>query len=268
MKHLFSNSSHCLAIASTTAALLIAGTTVTHSAVIGLDGRNGFAAVSILATGSKYELFRASMLSAGHTLVTVNNFTLGELSGLNALMVNQPYSPLSFSAAEIGSISDFVMNGGGLVAFGEGGSGSSAALINSLASVFGVTYANDATEGDGYTITGFVPHPITAGVDSVGIDYQRKIVGFSGGATDLTLGSGADNFLAVNGKAVFLSDASMFSDPGDGSDRPLSFGDNQRLLDNIVAYVVIPEPSVMVLFAVGCVSIAGRRRLQVPNQPA
>ena len=38
-------------------------------------------------------------------------------------------------------------------------------------------------------------------------------------------------------RGVFVSDSSLWTDDGAGSDRPISFGDNQRLLENSVNFV-------------------------------
>lgn len=207
--------------------------------VIGLDGRNAYDSDGYFATGSDMRMFRAAIIRAGHTIVPVHNFHPADLAGLDAVIVKQPYRS-GFSSLELNSITDFVNRGAGLILFGDGGGGSSSKLINPLSSRFGITYSELPSDKDGFEVSEFVPHPVTEGLCVVGGDFQRRIAGISGGAVDLTAGS--RGFLAVNGRAVFLSDSSVFSDHGAGSDYPVSFGDNQVLLENMVNYAAIPEP--------------------------
>ncbi|MCH8251859.1 MAG: PEP-CTERM sorting domain-containing protein [Planctomycetes bacterium] len=108
-------------------------------------------------------------------------------------------------------------------------------------------------------------HPVTAGLSSIGVDFQLPITTLAP-SLDLTTGSGEDNVLSALGipgtRAVFLSDTSQWSDEEAGSDRPITFGDNQLLLDNIVGYV--PEPSAILLFASG-LAVVARRRVERGN---
>jgi hypothetical protein len=45
-------------------------------------------------------------------------------------------------------------------------------------------------------VTGFVAHPVTAGINTVGVQYQLPMT-VNSPAIDLTIGSGQDNILAA-----------------------------------------------------------------------
>ncbi len=219
--------------------------------VVALDARNGFDSAYNLATGDDFSQFRSRITSQGYTTVAQSSFDAASLADVNALVILQPFSNSNaFSDSELQDIENFVQGGKGLLVLGDAGASSAASLLNSLSSRFGVLYAENAQDQAGHVVSGFVLHPVTGtpnSIGSIGIDFQRPLT-VSGGALDLTLGAGADNFLAVSspsisGKAVFLSDSSLFSNPDSGADYPLSFGDNAKLLDNVLQFTApVPEP--------------------------
>jgi hypothetical protein len=258
-----------VAIAGSFISIIIAPST-SLAAIIGIDSRNGMYASSILATGDEYDTFRATITALGHTIVPVSSFETADLIGLDSLVLKQPNSensPAGFSDTEISAIHAFVDGGGGLVVHAEGGTGSEeyTSNMNSLVSPYGIIYADSATENSGHTITGLVVHPITEGVTVFGVDYQRQLISISSLATDLTIGSGPDNALAVvngiggAGNVVLLSDTTMWKDLEVGSNRSLKTGDNQLLLENIVQFT-IPEPATISLLCLGSLALLSKRR--------
>lgn len=256
-----------VAIVSSLIVVIIPSTSLT--AIVGIDSRNGCEAT--LATGNEHETFRATITALGHTIVPISSFETADLVGLDALMLNQPYSqnnPAGYSDSEISAIHAFVNGGGGLVVHGEGGVGSNAYVsnMNSLVSPYGVIYADSATEGSGHTITGLVAHPVTNGVTIFGVDYQRREILITTPAIDLTIGSGPDDALAVvngvggAGNVVLLSDTTIWGDPeAPGANRSITFGDNQLLLENIVKFT-IPEPATVLLLCLGSLALLRKRR--------
>lgn len=84
----------------------------------------------------------------------------------------------------------------GILAVGENGSGFEVANFNALVAPYGITYVAVATDASGRTVTGFVAHPVTAGINTLGVDFQLPMT-VTSPAVDLTLGSGQDNILAV-----------------------------------------------------------------------
>ncbi len=69
--------------------------------------------------------------------------------------------------------------------------------FNDLVAPYGVVYPEAAVDSAGHTVAaGIVPHPVTAGVGTIGVDFQRPMT-LGAPALDLTVGSGSDNVLAV-----------------------------------------------------------------------
>jgi len=243
---------------------------ISHASIIGLDSRNGMYDSTIFATGEQYDSFRATITSLGHTIVPVSSFETEDLVGLDCLMLKQPYSinnPAGFSNSEISAIHTFIDGGGGLVVHAEGGSGSEDFVdnLNSLVSPYGVIYADMATANSGVAITGFVAHPVTDGVNMIGVDYQRKLISITPPAIDLTIKSAEYNVLAVvngvggAGNVVMLSDTTLWKDPEAGSNYSIISGDNRLLLENIVQFTV-PEPTTISLLCMGSLALLIKRR--------
>jgi hypothetical protein len=243
---------------------------ISHAYIIGLDCRNGMYESTIFATGDEYDTFRETITALGHTIVPVSSFDAADLVGLDCLMLKQPYavnSPAGFSDSEISAIHSFVDSGGGLVVHAEGGTGSEDFVdnLNRLVSPYGVVYAGLATANSGVMITGLVAHPVTEGVTSFGVDYQRKLISITSPAIDLTIRSGEYNALAVvngiggAGNVVMLSDTTLWIDPEAGSNYSLTTGDNQLLLENIVRFT-IPEPATVWLLFLGSLALLRKRR--------
>lgn len=216
------------------------------AAVVALDARGGYDTYHNLAHGDGFADFRALTVAEGATLVTRSTFTEDSLLNVDWLALLQPYSSgTAYSAEEIIAIEGFVSRGGGLLVLGEGGTGSNSAYLNALTTGFGVQYAITPSEALGNTITEFVPHPLTAGVQSAQVDYQRRLA-LSTPAVDLTAAGGGADFLAVSGNAVFLSDSSVFMNPDGFSDANLATADNTVLARNIVRHLAtVPEPQLL-----------------------
>lgn len=233
-----------VALLVTLAGLVAEGATAGE---IGIDDRHGFDADARLGTGSDFETFRATIASGGHNLIPLDSFEAGDLAGLDCLILNQPYTQntSSYSGSEIAAIHAFVAGGGGLMVHGEGGAGSDplVADLNALVAPYGIEYAGGATDGVGHDITGFAVHPLTTGLNQIGVDFQRRLTRIDPPAIDLTLGSGSDDALAAyqgpagGGRAVFLSDSNLWSDADTGAMRDITFADNQQLLENILDWV-------------------------------
>jgi hypothetical protein len=255
---------------------LAAPSPTAEGALIGIDGRNGFDSNTRLATGSGFDTFRSTIASLGHTILSRTSFNVGDLVGLDGLIIKQPFSSAAgFTSSEIMAIQSFVSAGGGLLVIAEGGTGSESGLpsLNNLVAPYGGTFSSSVTSGTGLTITGFVSHPIRSGLTSIGVDSQRQLT-ISSPAIDLTTQSGDNDALAavngvpMSGNVVMLSDSSIWADAGSGSDRPITFGSNQLLLQNVTTFITtpIPEPGSLVLAGIGVVSIVGdggRRRRRV-----
>ncbi len=132
--------------------------------------------------------------------------------------------PISFGDNRrlVQNILGFLSSGGGALFLGENGSGFNIGNMNALVAPYGVSYASGATDSGGRTVRGFVSHPVTAGLQQIGVDFHLPMT-ITGPAIDLTTGSGSDNVLAV--------------------------------------FDAIPEPASLLLCALGTLGLlAGRRR--------
>jgi hypothetical protein len=77
------------------------------------------------------------------------------------------------------------------------GTGADTSNFNTLVAPYGIVYATTPTDGaPPRDVSGFVPHPVTAGLIHVGVDYQLPMTITSPGI-DLTIGAGQDNIVAV-----------------------------------------------------------------------
>jgi len=182
-------------------------------------------------------MFRQMIEDSGHTIVPLSSFDAASLSGLDGLILANGYdqntsvytatersdiqaftadraiflsdrslwkdddtstmTPISFedNGRLLQNSIDFISRGGTIFA-ADAGSGSDIDNFNEMVSFWGVEYARNATEGDSHTISNFLINPVTDELDLVGVDFQQRIVSF-GIATDVTIGDGPDDFLAV-----------------------------------------------------------------------
>jgi hypothetical protein len=106
--------------------------------------------------------------------------------------------PLSFGDNQklLTNIVGFTSSGNAAVLVGDNGSGFDPANMNSLVAAYGVSFAASPTDGNGRTVSGFVPHPLTVDVTQIGVDFQLPLT-VSAPSLDLTTGGGQDNVLAV-----------------------------------------------------------------------
>jgi hypothetical protein len=228
--------------------LVMAILTTSRAAIIGLDNRYPGSFESLWETD--YDDFRAAISSAGHVLVPLSSFTTSNLTNLDAVILLQPFYPEGvFTTDEISAVHSFFQAGHGVLVIANQGSGTDSTVqnFNVLAGAFGVTYADTALHPNGYTVTGFVAHPVTVGVNSIGVDYDRRLSGISSPAQDLTLLAGENEILAAvrgtngQGNVVLVSDSNMWTDLDAHDDRNLAFGDNLRLLQNSIAFITPPR---------------------------
>ena len=259
-------------LVSVTAAAVLWVPATTSGAVIGIDDRSAGPTGPVWREPA-YGPFRDEVAAAGHTLTPRGSFNESDLAGIDALLLLQPMYPhQAFLEQEIADVHGFVARGGGLIVIGEGGWESDATVenLNALVSPYGVAYGNQARAGGGTTVTGFNAHPLTEGVETIGLDFYRALGRVDAPAIDLT--SGAINVLAAvqgaggAGNVLFLSDLSGFAGPS--SDRPLSFGDNRQLLQNVLRFAAIPEPGTGALLLVALGPCAMRRRGARDERPA
>ena len=240
--------------------------TTAPATTIGLDALHGPASSEALGVGSWYGRMREELQANGYALQILYDFTPVTLSTCDAIFISQARSTTeAYMSEEITSIHNYVTGGKGLLAIAEGGynTDSTVGNFNDLLAPYGVRVNSIATMGNGYVVSGFVLHPVTDGITSVGLDYQRRLISITAPAIDLTLGSGEDNFLAAvigvggSGNVVIMSDSNPFIYPGD--DTNIYQYDNLKLLMNVSAYTV-PEPGTIAILGLGGLALLRKRR--------
>jgi hypothetical protein len=188
------------------------------------------------------------LTDADFALQSVSTFEASDLLELDLLImtIRSDSAGRDLTASEIAAIHAFVDVGGALIFISDAGFSSDDYIgnSNSLLFPYGISMAASASDPNGRTVTSFVAHPVTAGLSSVGVDFQRSLTVTPPGL-DLTSGSGLDRIMAAidgvatSGNVVVFSDASMFS-TGSVPDTPITFGDNELALSNAVAFVAPP----------------------------
>ncbi len=190
-----------------------------------------------MSSSDKFDEARAAITGAGHTISVLNStITLEALNDYDLFVTGTLNSFLS--AAEIEALQNFVMVGGTVLVIHDGGwsSDSVTPSVNSFLAPYGIVLASASSNGNGLMVEGFSSHCLTQSINALGLDYVRLIDSISSPALDLTTGS--TDILAVyesdtGGKVIALSDDSLWSDPGTGSDYAISDLDNLTMLMNI-----------------------------------
>jgi hypothetical protein len=222
------------------ALLVLSSATSASAAVIGIDAKHQFSAASSLFSSGTFATFRSTLVAAGHTYVAMNQFNASALSGIDVLICGIGYNDVPYTGAErlaiqefteravftsdkslfanpttgndrpitfgdnqrlLTNIVQFLSIGRGTLFMADSATGHLAPNFNLLVAPYGVQYALDGVDGNGRTVTGIVSHPVTAGVATLGIDFQLPMT-IGAPAIDLTTagdGSGQDNILAVFG---------------------------------------------------------------------
>ena len=231
----------CTLIACVLSVCQLSSAAASSPPVVILDARGGFDSYHNLASGDGFSTFRSTISESGFSITPRASFEATDLAGAAAVILLQPYSgAAAYTPTEVAALRAFTTAGGSLLVMADGGTGSSADYLNALSQDYGVSYASIPSDALGTTVTGFEPHPLTVGVSSIGIDYQRRLT-VSGRALDLTVSGGSADVLAVSGGAVFLSDSSIFMNPDAYGDAGILSGDNRQLAQNILSSVTVPE---------------------------
>lgn len=248
--------------------LLFTFRSTVSAATIGLDAVHAAGTPESLGEGWWYANMRMELEAAGYSLQMLHDFKPESLAACDSIFVAQArYIDNMFSAEEIVNIHAYVEGGKGLLTFAEGGYSTHATTnnLNDLLAPYGVAVNSVPTSGNGYLVNGFVSHPVTSGIESIGLDYQRRLISITAPAIDLTLGSEENDMLAVvdgingSGNVVIMSDMAPFGFSSHG-DTDIHQHDNLQLLMNVSGYVTVPEPSTVCMILVGALSLIWFRR--------
>ena len=111
-------------LASRFALLLLLLAAPARADVIGLDAvhHSSTSPVLVLANGSHFDTFRATLTAEGHQLVSLSSFDAARLAGLDAVFLVGPNSERTlYSCREQAALRRFVLSGGGMVYLADGG---------------------------------------------------------------------------------------------------------------------------------------------------
>ena len=248
-------------------ATFFCGTFATASAAVSIGAWNSTRAGAIqnIFDGTAYTALRSSLSTnfPGSTLSGTATLTNGYLSGVNLLIIqssvdgaNIPISVLS--AGEQTALFDFVKNGGSAIIATDNGFGYAAASA-SLVSPFGITDSGVTLSGTQIcSITNPSANPITNGPFGT---TSSLTYGFSGGYS--ALGPFATSIGTVSGFTGLAYIAPNAIQPGSGS--VIFFSDTlsgDEPMNNLVSNMAstIPEPSALLLSALGGFALLHRRR--------
>lgn len=239
-----------------TATVLLLAAASGEAAVVGLDARSLSAQTGWNpAFDARYATFRSAFTGAGHTLTPLTSFKSVDLAPVELLVLFHPADTVyTYSAEEIMAVQTHVASGRPLFVVGDGGWSTSSTVgsLNSILQPSGIALGTQVLNGSGAVFTGFLPHPVTQGVTSIGLDYHRLLT-ITGPATDLA--SGSSDIIAVSdsgggGRVAVIGDASCFTDAGFGADYDITSLDNRKFLDNAISWLIVP-------FGDGCPGAGG-----------
>jgi hypothetical protein len=234
--------------------------TLAAQRTLGLDARHAYAAGHSLADGPEFAAMRAELGALGFQLVPRTVFGAPDLAGLDGVLLFQPYVE-GYTAGEVQALAAFAAAGGGVVILAEGGATADNLTFNldALAAPYGVAFASAASSPSGLAVQPLAgAHALVAGVDSIGVDFHRRLAQIAAPAADLTALGGEHDVQAVvddfqgGGDVVLLADSTLFT-TGLAADFDLDDADNRRLLRNLAVvatsgrddFVVLPfDPGV------------------------
>ena len=195
-----------------------------------------------MSSHEHFETARSALTLAGHTITVLDApITAAALSGHDIFVTGT--LDMSYTAAEIEALQDFVASGGSVLVNHDGGWDSYFATpsVNAFLAPYGMALAGSSSYVDGLTVEDFVTHCVTQDVVKLGLDFVRVLVTIDPPAEDLTIGT--TEILAVyaspaSGLVVVLPDDTLWTDPEAGTDYCIEDFDNLKVLLNIFDCVV------------------------------
>ncbi len=171
-------------------------------------------------SGAHYDTWRNTLVSRGYTLdklypSVMGNLTTNNLSPYDMLFICLPY--INFTSSEVTAVTQWVQNGGGVVAIGEhGGFGDENSNVNYLYSNFDLELTVTGTNGATY----FVEHPTTEDCSAITAISPGTIV-YSGDAYPIWGYDASEIYVAGqeygNGRVLLMGDVGPFRDADIGS---------------------------------------------------
>jgi hypothetical protein len=192
-----------------------------------------------LASSAVFSTARTALNNAGHTLSALSGspgaITAAALAPYDVFWTGTLQQP--YLTSEITALQGFVAGGGCVVVVHDGGYSSDSATpsVNTFLAPYGMQMAAATTYPTGVVVSDFVPHCLTANVQTFGVDYVRELSSITAPAVDLT--PGTVELLAAyenGGEVIVLGDESCFNDGTSPSDYPITYGDNETMLLNLI----------------------------------
>ena len=180
-----------------------------------------------------YYLWTTSLLQRGYLVdaLTVSPVTSDLLDACDVFVI--PQAMVSYTLDELLAIQNFVMNGGGLLVIGD----DYPYIYTDLTGFAGITWAYGGTSG---ITTDITPHPVTAGVFSIYLDYPMTVLYVNGTAEALVRDPASNIMLSVSeqlpGKVLAFADEGSLWDYGIGREY------NLLLADNMIDWLSVPIP--------------------------
>ncbi|MEM1423251.1 MAG: hypothetical protein AAGH64_04535 [Planctomycetota bacterium] len=234
--------------------------------VIALDARVGAGEGRDFASNVQFATMRQTLEDMGHTVVGVTSYDADTLAGVDVLLTREAFRAADqFTQQDADDIAAFNASGGGVGYFADGGFDSNGLIgtNNLVANALGADLVGNAFAPNGLLLTGFVDHPVTAGIDEWGLDFVRRVDALPG-SIDLTIDGGQSDLLVARdgvggaGNAFVMGDVSWLQDGI--ADFPLSSVDNLAAFGNVVDYLLIPAPNALACFGVVGATALRRRR--------
>jgi hypothetical protein len=182
---------------------------------------------------SDYIVWTEQLADRGYEIDSCNDsmITLANLQSYNVFVIVGPY--IAYTSEEVSAIQDFVFSGGGLLVIGD----YYEQICTDLTEFAGITWTSGGIGGQTTDIT---PHPVTAGVSSLYLEYPSVSLIADGAAQGLVRDWIGNVMLAASqqGVAKVLGFASAYS----LDDYSIGEADNLRLANNMIDWLSVSVP--------------------------
>ena len=196
-----------------------------------------------VASSTNYGIWRNTLVSRGYTIDKLYPSTAGNLTTSNLL----PYDMLficipeyNFTSSEVASVTQWVRNGGGLIAIGE-----QSAFINqnnNINHLYGSYDLQMVSVSGTSGATYFVEHPTTEGCIEISAIGPGSIY-YSGDAFPIWGYDSTEIYVAgqeyYNGRILLMSDVSVFRDSS------ITLVDNEQYAINVANWLTASEAEVL-----------------------
>jgi len=182
---------------------------------------------------SYYDIWVTDLFDRGYRIDTLTTSPITQLMLEDYDVFVIPQAHDYYSSSELLTIRNFVLDGGGLLVIGD----DDPYIYTDLTSFAGMTWDWDGYSGYTSDIT---PHPVTEGVTIAYFGAPMSQISVSSPAIDLIRDGYGEIMLAVS--EVGLGAAIGIADEDSIKDYSISYGDNQRLANNMIDWLKSRHP--------------------------